>query len=318
MSGGPKSPTAAASSAGVEESPRAVVPKVWQSEKPLAVLARTADNPDPDESDRQLCLHQIIENWAVQTPDAIAVVFGGQTLSYRELNGRANALAQRLMQNGVGAASLVGISMKRSFEMMIGLLAILKAGAAYVPLDPALPRERLRFLISDASLTHVLTNGTAPDVSRAHLIDLSEHSPASGRNSSDANPTPAITNRDLVYVIYTSGSTGEPKGVMVPHQGVVNWLVWMRRVFAATSQDVVLSKAPLTFDVSAWELFLPLISGARLILADSDRQYDQRYLANLMASTGVTIAQFVPSLMRAFLEQKTLPDLSAMRHVMCG
>ena len=127
-----------------------------------------------------------------------------------------------------------------------------------------------------------------------------------------------MENDDLVYVIYTSGSTGAPKGVMVPHRGVVNWLVWMRNTFEVTPKDVVLKKAPLTFDVSAWELFLPLISGARLVLADSDRQDDPAYLAELMASTGVTVAQFVPSLLRSFLELKDLPDLRALRHVMCG
>lgn len=286
----------------------------------LTTSARTPASSVADESDRQLCLHQIFENWAARTPDAIAVAFGGQTLSYRALNRRANALALRLMQEDVRPGSLIGISMKRSLEMMVGLLAILKVGAAYVPLDHKLPRERLCFLVSDAALTHVLTNGTAPDIGQARIIDLAQDGATGGRavSETDANPAPMVTNGDLVYVIYTSGSTGEPKGVMVPHQGVVNWLVWMRKVFAATPQDAVLAKAPLSFDVSAWELFLPLISGARLILADSDRQYDQRYLADLMAKTGVTIAQFVPSLMRAFLEQKTLPYLSSLRHVMCG
>jgi len=279
-----------------------------QAEGPASLPAST-------DGDRDLCLHQIIQDWAARTPDAVAVFYEGETLSYRELNERANRLARRLRRDGVGIGSLVGISMQRSPEMIVGLLAILKAGGAYIPLDPRLPRERLLFLVADAPLRVILTNKSQLNAGDARIIDLIEENldklEASNLNS-------GVENDDLVYVIYTSGSTGQPKGVMVPHRGVVNWLIWMRNTFEVTPTDVVLKKAPLTFDVSAWELFLPLISGARLVLADSDRQYDPSYLAGLMASTGVTIAQFVPSLMRSFLELKDLPDLSALRHVMCG
>ncbi len=271
-----------------------------------------------DALDRQLCLHEIFQNWVARAPDASAVTFAGETLSYGELNRRANRLARRLVEEGVGVGSLVGVSMKRSLELAVGLLAILKAGAAYVPLDPRLPRERLLFLLSDASLHVVLTNGTTLDADGVKVIDLAAYRDIETSRLDDANVESGADNEDLIYVIYTSGSTGEPKGVMVPHKGVVNWLVWMRKVFEATPKDVVLTKAPLTFDVSAWEFFLPLMSGARLVLADSDRQYDPRYLARLMASEGVTIAQFVPSLLRPFLEQKDLPDLNRLRHVMCG
>ena len=210
--------------------------------------------------------------------------------------------------------------MKRSLDMVVGLLAILKAGAAYVPLDPRLPRERLLFLVSDAPLSLILTSGRTLNAGAAEILDLQRLN-FSGSEANEAGLSPAaprVANDDLVYVIYTSGSTGQPKGVMVPHRGVVNWLVWMRNTFAVTPDDVVLKKAPLTFDVSAWELFLPLISGACLVLADSDRQFDPHYLADLMARTRVSVAQFVPSLMRSFLEQEELPDLSALRHVMCG
>ncbi len=270
------------------------------------------------EADRRLCLHEIIQAWAARTPEQVAVYGEGRTLTYRELNEHANRLALRLMAAGVGVGSLVGVSMKRSPEMIVGLLAILKAGAAYVPLDPRLPRQRLLFLVSDAGLRVVLTSGGLLDAGEAQAIDLRDIGSSAGDERDCYNPQSGVGGNDLVYVIYTSGSTGEPKGVMVPHRGVVNWLVWMRNTFEVTPADVVLKKAPLTFDVSAWELFLPLISGARLVLADSDRQYDPAYLAGLMASTRVTVAQFVPSLLRLFLELKDLPDLSALRHVMCG
>jgi amino acid adenylation domain-containing protein len=271
------------------------------------------------ESDRSLCLHTIIEQWAERTPNAQAVLFEGNALTYRQLNDWAAALALKLRRNNVGVGSLVGVSMKRSLEMIVGVLAILKAGAAYVPLDPRLPRERLSFMVSDAPLPVILTRHTQPEVGNALVIDVA----CDGWNgptlpSADSSTAAAIGTGELAYVIYTSGSTGQPKGVMIPHRGVVNWLVWMRNTFEVTPEDVVLKKAPLTFDVSAWELFLPLISGACLVLADSDRQYDPAYLARLMATTHVTVAQFVPSLMRAFLEQPDLPDLGSLRHVMCG
>lgn len=271
--------------------------------------------PIAQERDRGLCLHEIIEAWAVRTPSARAAYHEGDTLTYGALNARANQLARRLRARGIGVGALVGVAMKRSLEMVIGLLAILKAGAAYVPLDPRLPRERLLFLVADAPLPLVLTNGRTLDAGEAEVLDLQRFDDS---GSDEPGLVSGVANDDLVYVIYTSGSTGQPKGVMVPHRGVVNWLVWMRNTFTVTPHDVVLKKAPLTFDVSAWELFLPLISGACLVLADSDRQFDPQYLADLMARTRVSIAQFVPSLMRSFLELEELPDLSALRHVMCG
>src|SRR3954468_21366880 len=272
------------------------------------------------ERDRSLCLHELIEAWAARSPNARAVYYEGETLTYCALNTRANQLSGELQCREIGVGALVGVSMKRSLDMVVGLLAILKAGAAYVPLDPRLPRERLLFLVSDAPLSLILTSGRTLNAGAAEVLDLQRLNLAGGgANEAGLSPAaPRVANDDLVYVIYTSGSTGQPKGVMVPHRGVVNWLIWMRNTFAVTPDDVVLKKAPLTFDVSAWELFLPLISGACLVLADSDRQFDPHYLADLMSRTRVSVAQFVPSLMRSFLEQETLPDLSALRHVMCG
>ena len=270
--------------------------------------------------DRMLCLHTIIESWAQVTPDAVAVVYEGRAVTYRELNNLANALADRLCGHGIEVGSLVGIAMKRSPKMIVGLLAILKSGGAFVPIDPRLPQERLKFLVSDAKLAVVLTHRRSLDAGDARVIDVADptNTPQGGGTAKLRPEDVRISNADLAYVIYTSGSTGQPKGAMIPHRGVVNWLVWMRDTFEVTPADVVLKKAPLTFDVSVWELFLPLISGAKLVLADSDRQHDPAYLAGLMSETRVSIAQFVPSLMRSFLEQPDLPDLSALRHVMCG
>ena len=153
------------------------------------------------EADRQLCLHEIIRNWASRTPDAVAVVYAGSSLTYDELDRRANQLARRLMHHDIGVGSLVGVSMKRSLEMIVGLLAILKAGAAYVPLDPRLPRERLRYLIGDAALRVVLTRGTRPDAGDAAIIDLIQPDATGAPDDAFAS---GVTNDDLVYVIYTS------------------------------------------------------------------------------------------------------------------
>ena len=274
--------------------------------------------PKISERDRALCLHEIIEAWAARRPNARAVYYEGEALTYGALNARANQLACALQSRGIGVGALVGVSMKRSFDMIVGLVAILKAGAAYVPLDPRLPQERLLFLATDAKLRLILTSGRTLEAGTAEVLDLQSLAGGEAGEPGFASAAARVASDDLVYVIYTSGSTGQPKGVMVPHRGVVNWLVWMRNTFAVTPADAVLKKAPLTFDVSAWELFLPLISGACLVLADSERQFDPQYLADLMSRTRVSVAQFVPSLMRSFLEQEVLPDLSALRHVMCG
>lgn len=291
--------------------------QLLSSQRPVSLLDRatlTGPIPGTGDSDRARCLHDIIRAWADRSPDAPAVSFENDTLSYADLNTRADRLARRLQAHGIGVGSLVGVQMPRVPGMVVAVLAILKTGAAYVPLDQRLPRERFLFLVEDAPLSVVLTYGTRPNAGAAIVIDLAE-----GVGELPGSPVMTeVANSDLAYVIYTSGSTGQPKGVMIPHRGVVNWLVWMRNTFAVTPADVVLKKAPLTFDVSAWELFLPLISGACLVLADSLRQYDPTYLADLMSAKRVSVAQFVPSLMRSFLELPELPDLGALRHVMCG
>jgi non-ribosomal peptide synthetase component F len=164
--------------------------------------------PNGPERDRELCLHEIIEAWAGRTPEAGAVYYNGETITYGALNARANRVARELQSRGTGIGALVGVSMKRSLEMVIGLLAILKAGAAYVPLDPRLPQERLLFVVADAPLRLIVTNGRTLAAGAAEILDLRQLAGNGADNPGFAAAAARVANDDLVYVIYTSGSTG--------------------------------------------------------------------------------------------------------------
>jgi amino acid adenylation domain-containing protein len=234
------------------------------------------------ESPQGKCVHQLFEEQAGRTPEAVAVVFGENSLSYRELNLRANRLAHHLRGLGVGPDVLVGLCMERSFEMVVGLLGILKAGGAYVPLDPSLPQQRLAFLIRDAVCAAVITQKS--------LLPLLTHNPQSGETSPslivlDAmafdsglegaeNPCPITTPNHLAYVIYTSGSTGQPKGVEMPHRALVNLLHWQRSASGAGSASRTLQFASLGFDVSFQEMFSTWISGGTLVLMSDEIRKD--------------------------------------------
>ena len=234
---------------------------------------------------RDKSLHQLFEEQVEKTPEAVALVFGNRRLTYRELNARANQLARHLRKLGVGPDTLVGISVERSLEMVIGLMGILKAGGAYVPLDPEYPKERLAFMMDDAAVTVLLTQtslvGTLP-AGAAQLIRLDADWPLIA-NESEANVERTVTGEHLAYMIYTSGSTGRPKGAMNTHQGIVNRLLWMQDAYPLTPADRVLQKTPFSFDVSVWEFFWPLLTGASLVVARPGGHRDGAYLAQLIA-----------------------------------
>jgi non-ribosomal peptide synthetase component F len=218
------------------------------------------------------CIHQLFEEQVPRDPDAIALALGDETLSYGELNARANRLAHYLIEQGVQPDARVAICVDRSFAMVIGLLAILKAGGAYVPLDPAYPSTRLAHVLVDAEPVLVLTDAAGrialgDDALRACVvIDLDE--PPLWHAQPVANPTPeGLTSRHLAYVIYTSGSTGTPKGAQNEHRALINRLVWMQEAYRLDASDVVLQKTPFGFDVSVWEFFWTLLNGATLALA---------------------------------------------------
>ncbi len=226
----------------------------------------------------EFCLHRLIEEQAERTPQAVAVSYEGDELTYRQLDERANRLARhlinRLVRLGAGPESLVGVAAERSLELVVALVATLKAGAAYVPLDPGYPRERLQFMLEDAGIAVLLTQSHLEDVvpgGRAERVLLDRFDWDAGRAD---NLDVAVDPANPAYAIYTSGSTGRPKGAMVPHRGIVNRLLWMQEAYGLGADDRVLQKTPFSFDVSVWEFFWPLITGARLVVAPPGAHQD--------------------------------------------
>lgn len=255
-------------------------------------------------------IHQIIESQVQQTPEAVAVVFEDQQLTYNELNRQANQLAHALQASGVGPDVLVGICMERSLEMVVALLAVLKAGGAYVPLDPAYPRQRLNYMIQDARMPVLLSQQRLLERLPSHegleiiFLDADwQTNSAVGKFRAFAheNPVSNVEPDNLVYMIYTSGSTGKPKGVMNIHRGLCNRLHWMQQTYQLTPVDRVLQKTPFSFDVSVWEFFWPLLAGACLVVARPGGHQDPGYLVSLIAEQKITTLHFVPSMLQAFL-----------------
>jgi len=255
------------------------------------------------------CIHQLFEEQVEKTPEAVAAIFAGEQLTYRELNRRANQLAHYLRSLGVGAEVLVGICVERSLEMLVGLLGILKAGGAYVPLDPAYPRERLAFMLQDASLSIVVTqeklvaeplNLTTPAKPNLKLVRLDDDWVKISQHSYE-NPDNSSTD-NLAYVIYTSGSTGKPKGVQIDHKSVANFLNGMRLAPGLSDCDTLIAVTTISFDISVLELYLPLITGACCILVRHDVSRDANQLMKLIDELHPTVMQATPSTWRMLLE----------------
>ncbi|MEH2435907.1 MAG: non-ribosomal peptide synthase/polyketide synthase [Nostoc sp.] len=266
------------------------------------------------------CLHQLFEEQVARTPDAVAVVFENQQLTYQQLNCRANKLAHYLQPLGVGADVLVGICVERSLLMVVGLLGILKAGGAYVPLDPDYPQERLSFMLEDAQLRVLLTQQQLKEKLPQHqgqVVYLDTDWQFISQSSQE-NPITTVQDSNLAYVIYTSGSTGKPKGAMNTHLGICNRLLWMQQAYQLTAVDCILQKTPFSFDVSVWEFFWPLITGARLVVAKPDGHKDSAYLVNLILEQQVTHVHFVPSMLQVFLEEPSLENCRSLKRVICS
>jgi amino acid adenylation domain-containing protein len=272
-------------------------------------------------------IHQLIEQQAAKTPDAVALVFNTELLTYQQLNERANQLAHQLIALGVRPESLVAILMERSTEMVVSLLAVLKAGAAYLPLDPSYPAQRLSFMLEDARPVVLLRQAgvsssllTVPE--GMAVVELDEQK--SGATTADPqyasqNLQVEVTPDNLAYLIYTSGSTGQPKGVMVSHQSIANRLLWMQHQYQLDSSDAVLQKTPFTFDVSVWEFFWPLMTGARLVVARPGGHQDSRYLRVLISEQQITTLHFVPSMLQAFLaEERVEEKCGSLRRIICS
>ena len=267
-------------------------------------------------------IHQLFEEQVGRAANAIALIYEGQSLTYAALNERADLLAGYLRGQGVVPDTLVGICMERSLEMVVGLLGILKAGGAYVPLDPSYPRDRLSYMLADAAPRIILTQERLQSLvpeSSAEVITLDTASSEARRTSAGLAPsTSGLRPAHLAYVIYTSGSTGRPKGAMNEHRAVVNRLVWMQDQYRLGPRDRVLQKTPFSFDVSVWEFFWPLASGACLVIARPEGHRDPAYLEDLIEKASVTTVHFVPSMLQAFLQQHGAGRCSSLRHIICS
>lgn len=260
-------------------------------------------NHTQTEYPQEKCLHQLFEAQVERTPNAIALVFEDQQLTYRQLNARTNQLAHYLQAMGVGPEVLVGICVERSVDMVVGLLGILKAGGAYVPLDPAYPSERLAYMLSDSQLRVLLTQQEL----RAELVEhelpvvcLDADWEAINRESK-GNLSSAVKSNNLAYIIYTSGSTGKPKGVQIEHLSVVNLLNSVRQQPGLTAEDTLLSVTTLSFDVAVSEIFLPLAVGARLAVVSREVTSDGNQLLEKLNAYSATFLQPTPITWRLLL-----------------
>ncbi|WP_293151942.1 non-ribosomal peptide synthetase [Okeania sp. SIO2C9] len=266
------------------------------------------------------CIHEIFETQVEKNPEAVAVVFEEQKLTYSELNSKANQLAHYLQHLGVKPEVLVGICYDRSVEMVIALLATLKAGGAYVPIDPNYPPQRLAYMLADAEVLVLLTTPALMKLMPEHQAQLVcwEQDGEAISSQSIENPLSGVNHQNLAYVIYTSGSTGKPKGAMNTHGGICNRLLWMQDAFGLTSSDKILQKTPFSFDVSVWEFFWPLLEGATLVVAKPEGHKDSGYLKELIVQEKITTLHFVPSMLKAFLLEDKLEDCSSLKRVICS
>ena len=263
------------------------------------------------------CIHQLFEQQVERTPEAVAVVFENQQLTYLQLNQRANQLAHHLQSLGVGPEVLAGVCVERSIEMVVGLLGILKAGGAYVPLDPNYPQERLSYMLADSGVEVLLTQQSLLESllqNQVEVVCLDTDWGAIEQHT-QANLDVGVCSDNLAYVIYTSGSTGLPKGVMNTHQGIRNRLLWMQQSYQLTSSDRVVQKTPFSFDVSLWEFFWPLLTGARIVVAQPFGHKDSTYLVNLISQQQITTIHFVPSMLQIFLQEPNLGNCSCLKRV---
>jgi amino acid adenylation domain-containing protein len=265
-------------------------------------------------------LQQLFEAQAARTPDAVAVVAASGSLTYRELDRRANQLARYLARLGVGEGALVGVCMERAPELVVALVGILKAGAAYVPIDPSYPKDRVAAMLDDARATVVLTQArlaaglVVPSGTRLVAVDAE---PSIAEEIDTAAAWPGAPE-SLAYVIFTSGSTGRPKGVMIPHRAAVNHMVWMNRRWPLGPGDAVLQKTPVSFDASVWEFWAPLVGGARIELALPDLHGDPAYLVRAVIDRGITDLQLVPSVLDLVVQEPGFAQCVQLRRLYAG
>ncbi|MEW9700771.1 amino acid adenylation domain-containing protein, partial [Paenibacillus sp. SI8] len=272
--------------------------EILHKEERQQILYKFNETKAPYPSDQTVA--SLFEQQVEKSPDATAAVYKDQKLTYRELNARANRLAWKLRAAGVRSGSVVALMAPRSLDMLAGIYGILKAGAAYLPLDPGYPQERIQYMLEDSGAGLLLGSAESLDGVDFEGIVLELSDEADGGLPS-RNPEPVGGPEDLAYVIYTSGSTGRPKGVMIEHRAVVNRLAWMQKRYPLDVHDVILQKTPLSFDVSVWELFWWSLYGASVCLLEPGGEKDPTVLTQAIAAYGVTVLHFVPSMLNAWL-----------------
>ncbi len=300
--------------------PISTLPLLTEVERHQLLVEWNKDEVEDSAKDLQNSfLHQLFEAQVERTPDAIAIVFEDKQLTYRELNRRANQLAHHLKGLGVRPDILVGICMDRSLELVVGILGILKAGGACVPLDPAYPKERLTFMLEDTQVPVILTQESL-------LKQLSEYGAKTVcldadwkivARESTKPPVSNVTSENLAFVFYTSGSTGRPKAVMWSHSKRDSRKSWEQSTYQLTGKDRHLLKSPIGFTLLAREIFWPLLTGAQMIIARPEGDQDTAFLVKLIAEHRITIINLVPSMLRVILEEQGLETCDCLRHVVC-
>ena len=265
-------------------------------------------------------VHESFERQATRTPDALAVVFGDETATYDALNRRANRLARHIRAQGIGPEAIVGICLERSIDLVVAVLAVLKAGAAYAPLDPQYPEARLASVLEDADISLVLTHtslaGRLPLA--PHLLCLVDRWDDPSTIDDEGNIAMDVAPESLAYVIFTSGSTGRPKGVMIPHRALANHMRWMQRVYPLSAADRVLQKTPFGFDASVWEFHAPLLAGATLVVAQPGAHQDPASLVEAVDRHAISILQVVPSMLRLLVDTDGFGRCGSLRRVFVG
>ncbi|HZO71114.1 MAG TPA: amino acid adenylation domain-containing protein [Ktedonobacteraceae bacterium] len=277
-------------------------------------------NATSTEDYREVCLHELFEAQVELVPDAVAVMFEDQHLTYSTVDRQANQLAHYLQKLGVKPETRVGICLERELLLIVALLGVLKAGGAYVPLDPDYPLERLAFMLADADVAVLLLQKRLS--SRLLPQDLPvvflDHDSDHIWSQIPARPISGIRPDNLAYIIYTSGSTGRPKGAMLTHRGICNRLLWTPGTYSASPPERILQKTPASFDVSVWEFFGPLIAGGCLVLARPGGQRESSYLRAAIIEQQITAVHFVPPMLNLFLGEGDIEQCTSLRYVLCG
>ncbi|MFI5717273.1 amino acid adenylation domain-containing protein [Nocardia sp. NPDC051750] len=267
-------------------------------------------------------LASLFADRAQRCPDAVALSYEGAALTYRELDARANRLARLLIAEGAGPERVVALCLRRSLDLVVAMYAVIKTGAAYLPLDPEHPVQRLEQIVGRVGPVALLVAARdaleLPDNAAALAVDTVELSALDPAPVTDADRIAPLRPDHLAYLLFTSGSTGTPKGVGVTHRAIMNRLRWMQHEYRLDGTDVVLQKTPATFDVSVWEFFWPLQTGARLVVARPDGHRDPAYLARLIRAEGVTTAHFVPSMLSVFVTDTEVGECATLRRVFCS